>query len=147
MFGVSGGGIATTILPAKTDIISAFAVETAIFNFSETATREVQYQGFPGFLWQLADAASKLRGVDLQKVPITSAVEALDGRPFLVLHGDADKRLAYSGALELQAYANQVGEEIRVERFVGADHTEGMLLETERYRELLTEFFQDALPD
>ena len=34
MFGVSGGAIATAILPAKTDNVSAFAMEAPIFDFA-----------------------------------------------------------------------------------------------------------------
>jgi len=47
MFGVSGGAIATAILPAKTQDVSAFAMEAPIFDFAETARKEVEFQGFP----------------------------------------------------------------------------------------------------
>ena len=144
MFGVSGGGIAATILPAKTNEVTAFAVESAIFDFAETATREVQYQGFPGFLWRLANSAALLRGENLQETPISSAIEALDGRPMMILHGDRDQRLAYDGAVKLADYGFAVGENVRLETFVDADHTEGMLTETERYQRLLGDFFRSA---
>lgn len=144
MFGVSGGGIAASILPAKTDQVAAFALEAAIFDFAETATREVEYQGYPGFLWRLANVAARLRGDNLQEVPISTAVEALEGRPMLILHGDADQRLAYAGAVKLAQYGAQVGQPVTLETFLGADHTEGMLLETDRYRSALAEFFRGA---
>lgn len=145
MFGVSGGGIATTILPAKTDLVTAFAIEAAIFDFADTATREVEFQGFPGFLWRLADVASRIRGDNLQRVSIATAIGSLDGRPMLVLHGDLDQRLAHDGAVKLASWGTQVGEEVRLETFVGADHTEGMLREPERYQALLGSFFRGAL--
>jgi pimeloyl-ACP methyl ester carboxylesterase len=145
MFGVSGGGIATSILPAKTGDVSAFAIESAIFDFADTATREVEYQGFPGFLWRLADIASRLRGDNLQEVPIATAVEALDGRPMMILHGTVDQRLAFEEAVKLASYGAAVGQAVALEPFVGSDHTEGMLTEPERYQQLLGEFFRSSL--
>lgn len=145
MFGVSGGGIATSVLPAKTSDVSAFAIESAIFDFADTATREVEYQGFPGFLWRLADVASRLRGDNLQEVPIAQAVEALDGRPMMIFHGTIDQRLAFDEAVKLASYGAMVGQSVALEPFVGADHTEGMLTETQRYQELLGQFFRESL--
>jgi dipeptidyl aminopeptidase/acylaminoacyl peptidase len=147
MFGVSGGGIATTILPAKTGLVDAFAIESAIFDFSQTATREVEFQGFPGFLWRLADVAARLRGENLQETPIADAVAALDGRPMLILHGNNDQRLSYDGALQLLAHGQDVGENVTLETFFDADHTEGMLTEPDRYQALLGNFFRSALGD
>ena len=145
MFGVSGGGIATSVLPAKTTDVLAFAIESAIFDFADTATREVEYQGFPGFLWRLADVASRLRGDNLQAVPIAQAVEALDGRPMMILHGTLDQRLAFEEAVKLASFGASVGQSVALEPFVGSDHTEGMLRETERYQQLLGDFFREAL--
>ncbi len=69
MFGVSGGAIATAIVPAKTDNIAAFGLEAPIFDFADTARKEVEFQGFPGWLWQLADIAARLRGVNSTRHP------------------------------------------------------------------------------
>lgn len=145
MFGVSGGAIATAILPAKTDDVAAFALEAPIFDFAATARKEVEFQGFPAFLWQLADTAAKLRGVDLNETPIPQGIEAAGDRPILLLHGTADQRLAYEGALEFLNFGQSIGADITLETFEDADHTEGMLSETERYRAALTSFFDRAL--
>jgi dipeptidyl aminopeptidase/acylaminoacyl peptidase len=145
MFGVSGGAIATAILPAKTDNVAAFAMEAPIFDFAETARKEVEFQGFPGVLWGLADIAAKLRGVDLNATPIPAGIDAAGNRPMLLLHGTDDQRLAYEGAVEFRDYAENAGVEITLETFEGADHTEGMLTETDRYANALTTFFRNAL--
>lgn len=147
MYGVSGGAIATAILPAKTDNVNAFALEAPIFDFAETAKREVVFQGFPEFLWQLADTAARLRGVNLNETPIPSGIEAAGERPILLLHGTRDQRLAYSGAVQFLEYGKQVGANVRLETFQDADHTEGMLTETERYADALVSFFTAALGD
>jgi dipeptidyl aminopeptidase/acylaminoacyl peptidase len=145
MFGVSGGAIATAILPAKTENVAAFALEAPIFDFAETARKEVEFQGFPGFLWGLADTASKLRGVNLNETPITAGIEAVGNRPLLLLHGTEDQRLSYDGAVKFLEYAQSVGATVTLETFEGADHTEGMLSETARYESALTSFFAAAL--
>ena len=149
MFGVSGGAIATAILPAKSENVSAFALEAPVFDFGATAEREVVFQGFPAFLWQLADLAAKLRGVNLNETPITAGIDAAaeSGRPILLLHGTDDQRLAYEGSVLFKDYAESVGATISLETFEGADHTEGMLSETDRYQRALVEFFTASLGD
>ena len=146
MFGVSGGAIATSLVPAKTEAISAFAMEGTIFDFNAAATQEVEFQGFPGFLWQLALVSAQLfHGVNLTETSVPDAIVAAGERPLLILHGDADQRLKYQSSVDYLAYAESVGANVRLETFEGADHTEGMLTETERYARLLTEFFDEAL--
>jgi len=145
MLGISGGAIATAILPAKTNNVAAFAMEATIFDFAETARREVEFQGFPGDLWTLADLAAKIRGVDLNATPISEGIDAAGSRPMLLLHGENDQRLAYEGATKFLNYAEERGVAIQLETFEGANHTEGMLTETERYADTLVEFFRTAL--
>lgn len=145
MFGVSGGAIATAVLPAKTDKVQAFALESPIFDFHETARREVVYQGFPEVLWTLADLAARIQGVNLNETSVPEGIDAAGKRPILLLHGTDDQRLAYEGAVKFLDYGKSVGVNVRLETFNGADHTEGMLTETERYAEALTSFFRAAL--
>jgi len=146
MFGVSGGAIATSLLPAKTEAVSAFAMEGTVFDFSAAATKEVEFQGFPGFLWQLALVSAQIfHGVNLTETSVTSAIDAAGDRPMLILHGDADQRLAYQSSLDFVDYAKSVGGNIQLETFAGADHTEGMLTETDRYADVLASFFEANL--
>jgi len=146
MFGVSGGAIATSLLPAKTENVSAFAMEGTIFDFNAAATREVEFQGFPGFLWQLALISAQLfHGVNLTETSAMEGIEAAGQRPMLILHGDSDQRLAYQSSVDFYNYAKSVGADISLETFKGADHTEGMLSETERYALALASFFDKAL--
>jgi dienelactone hydrolase len=146
MYGVSGGAITTSLVPAKTDNVSAFAMEGTIFDFNAAATQEVEYQGFPGFLWQFAVAAAQVfHGVNLTETAVTTAIDAAGDRPMLVLHGDADKRLAYQSSLDFVDYAKSSGVDITLETFAGADHTEGMLTETDRYADALVTFFDANL--
>ncbi len=146
MFGVSGGAIATSLLPAKTENVSAFAMEGTIFDFNAAATREVEFQGFPGFLWQLALISAQLfHGVNLTETSAMQGIEAAGARPMLILHGDIDQRLDYQSSVDFYNYAKGVGADITLETFEGADHTEGMLTETDRYATLLADFFDKSL--
>jgi uncharacterized protein len=146
MFGVSGGAIATSLTIAKTENISAFAMEGTIFDFNAAATREVEYQGFPGFLWQLALVSAQLfHGVNLTETPVTESIAAAGDRPMLILHGDNDQRLDYQSSVDFVEYAESIGKSVQLETFVGADHTEGMLTEPERYARALSEFFDSSL--
>jgi dipeptidyl aminopeptidase/acylaminoacyl peptidase len=146
MFGVSGGAIATSLLPAKTDNVAAFAMEGTIFDFNDAATREVEFQGFPGFLWQLAlISAQLLHGVNLTETSAKQGIEAAGSRPMLILHGDSDQRLNYQSSVDFLEYGDSVGANIRLETFLDADHTEGMLTESERYAKVLADFFERSL--
>ncbi len=146
MFGVSGGAVATSLLPAKTENVSAFAMEGTIFDFNAAATKEVEFQGFPGFLWQLALISAQLfHGVNLTETSVMQAIEAAGDRPMLILHGDADQRLDYQSSVDFYNYAKEKGSDITLETFEGADHTEGMLTETKRYSDALSGFFERAL--
>jgi len=148
MFGVSGGAVATSLLPAKTDNISAFAMEGTIFDFNAAATREVEYQGFPGFLWQLALISARLfHGVNLTETSVKQGIEAAGSRSMLILHGDIDQRLDYQSSVDFYNYARSIGSNITLETFEGADHTEGMLTETDRYAAVLSEFFDKSLTE
>jgi hypothetical protein len=63
----------------------------------------------------------------------------------LVLHGEEDKRLDFQGSVEFKEYAESIGVPVQLESFVGADHTEGMLTEPQRYARLLSDFFSESL--
>ena len=146
MFGVSGGAIATSLLPAKTQSVKAFAMEGTIFDFNAAATREVEFQGFPGFLWTLALVSAQLfHGVNLTETSAMQGIEAAGSRPMLILHGDIDQRLDYQSSVDFYNYGKSVGANISLETFEGSDHTEGMLTETDRYAKVLTSFFDKAL--
>jgi alpha-beta hydrolase superfamily lysophospholipase len=146
MFGVSGGAVATSLMPSKTDSVAAFAMEGTIFDFNAAATREVEYQDFPGFLWQLAlISAQVFHGVNLTETSVPDSIEAVGDRPMLILHGNADQRLDYQSSLDFVEYAKSVGVVVTLETFDNADHTEGMLTETDRYAAALQDFFDENL--
>jgi dipeptidyl aminopeptidase/acylaminoacyl peptidase len=63
----------------------------------------------------------------------------------LILHGDIDQRLDYQSSVDFYNYGKSVGANIVLETFEGADHTEGMLTETDRYAKVLATFFDQAL--
>ena len=146
MFGVSGGAITTSLLPAKTDKVSAFAMEGTIFDFTKAATTEVEFQGFPGFLWQFAELSANLfHGVNLTETSPKTGIEKAGNRPMLILHGDEDQRLDYQSSVDFYNYAKSIGATIDLETFNGANHTEGMLTETDRYAKTLVAFFNNSL--
>jgi predicted esterase len=72
-------------------------------------------------------------------------IEAAGDRPMLILHGDIDQRLDYQSSVDFYNYAKSVGATITLETFEGADHTEGMLTETNRYASVLADFFDQSL--
>jgi predicted esterase len=121
-------------------------MEGTIFDFNAAATREVEFQGFPGFLWQLAlISAQVFHGVNLTETSVPDSIEAAGDRPLLILHGNADQRLDYQSSLDFVEYAKSVGVDVTLETFDNADHTEGMLTETDRYAAALQDFFDENL--
>jgi dienelactone hydrolase len=121
-------------------------MEGTIFDFNAAATKEVEFQGFPGFLWQLALTSAQLfHGVNLTETAVTDSIKAAGDRPMLILHGNADQRLDYQSSVDFAEYAESVGVPMTLETFEGADHTEGMLSEGDRYARALVEFFGSNL--
>jgi dipeptidyl aminopeptidase/acylaminoacyl peptidase len=148
MYGVSGGAILTSLMAAKTENISAFALEGSIFDFDKAATDEAEMLGLPGFVWELGSATADIfYGVNLTELTVAQSLKQAGARPFLVLHGEEDKRLDFQGSVEFKDYAESIGVPVQLESFVGADHTEGMLTEPQRYARLLSDFFDASLLD
>ena len=145
--GVSGGALAALIAAAKNSEIAAFSLEAPVFDFNKAATHEVEYQGFPGFLWRAAYWAARVRGKDLMAVTPADGIERMGSRPVQVLHGTADSRVGYHNATDLVAFAKTGGLKVTLHSFKGADHIEGLLLEPQRYQSVLVDFFSAALPD
>ena len=145
--GVSGGALAALIAAAKNPEIAAFSLEAPVFDFNKAATHEVEYQGFPGFLWRAAYWAARVRGKDLMAVTPSDGIERMANRPVQVLHGTADSRVGYHNATDLAAFAEARGLKVTLYSFKGADHIEGLLLEPQRYKTVLVDFFSAALPD
>jgi hypothetical protein len=54
-------------------------------------------------------------------------------------------RLDYQESVNFKNYADSVGTDVELITFNDADHTEGMLTETERYRDELVGFFEESL--
>jgi len=145
--GISGGAIAAIISAAKSPTLAAFSLDSPIFDFNTAAVHEVEFQGYPGFLWRAAYWAARLRGVDLAAVSPADGVTAAGQRPIQIFHGTADSRVRYQNALDLIAHARQAGAQATLHTFDGADHIEGMLVETDRYYQMLEIFFRGALGD
>jgi predicted esterase len=83
--------------------------------------------------------------VNLTETAVTDSIQAAGDRPMLILHGDSDQRLDYQSSVDFVEYAASIGKRVSLETFVGADHTEGMLTEPERYAKALSEFFASSL--
>jgi dipeptidyl aminopeptidase/acylaminoacyl peptidase len=75
---------------------------------------------------------------------VEDSIEAAGERPMLILHGDIDVRLDYQESVNFKNYVDSVGTDVELITFNNADHTEGMLKETERYRDELVGFFEVA---
>ena len=145
--GVSGGALATIIAAAKNPVLAAFSLDSPIFNFNAAAAHEVTYQGFSGFLWRTAYWSARLRGIDLMAVSPSDGLDALGLRPVQIFHGSRDSRVPYHNALDLMAHAQETGVHAILHTFDDADHTEGLLIDPERYERELTQFFSASLRD
>ena len=139
--GISGGALSALLLPAVDDRFAAMSLEGAPFDFNMIANEEVSFQGFPSFLWRLAYWSARLRGIHLDKIKTDEALLNLKGKQLAVFHGEKDSRVRYHHAEKLRDFAIKNNISLSFFRFENSNHTEALLLETENYRDKITQFY------
>ena len=143
--GISGGALSALLLPAVDNRFGAMSLESSPFDFNMIANEEVSFQGFPSFLWRLAYWSARLRGIHLDEIKTDEALLNLKGKHLAIFHGEKDSRVRYHHAEKIRDFAIKNNINLSFFGFKNSNHTEALLIETENYRDKITEFYSKHL--
>ncbi len=146
LYGVSFGGATVTIAMGQEPRVAAAWEDSGWADIGLAMSDEIANQGFPEFL----KAGGLLLGRLLYGVDITSpspldTATTLDGRPFAIVHGAADEKIAATHADLLADAIAASGGSAEPWIVVGAKHVRAAFVATAEYETRLTAFFSAAL--
>ena len=143
--GISGGALSALLLPAIDNRFAALSLEGSPFDFNMIAKEEVNFQGFPNFLWRFAYWSARLRGVHLDRIKTKDALLNLKNKPLAIFHGKEDTRVRFHHAEKIKNFALKHGLNFSFFSFNKSNHTEALLNETESYELYITNFYRKNL--
>ena len=142
---VSGGTLATQFLMAERSDISAFSLDSPVFDFEEIVKSELKWNGIPPIIWRLAVFMGKLHGIDIYARSPKDGIRKIGERALMVMHGTDDTRVPFLHSERLVKFANSIGKDVKFIVNNNSDHNEALLKEPELIRDNLIEFFEKNL--
>ena len=143
--GISGGALSTLLLPKIDNRFAAISLESSPFDFNMIAKEEVNFQGFPSFLWRLAYWSARLKGIHLDEIKTKDSLLNLKDKPLAIFHGEEDSRVRFHHAEKIRNFAIKHNIKLSFFSFKKSNHTEALLIEPENYSKYLTNFYKKNL--
>jgi alpha-beta hydrolase superfamily lysophospholipase len=145
-YGISMGAVVGLSVAARDERLGAVAVDSPYTSLDESLAHHLKLMypilpryPFAWFLW----ATYRLRfGTWPQHVSSRSAAAQLNGRPLLLIQGEADPRMSVDGAKQIFGRASEPKE---LWLIPGASHLEGYALNPDAYLKRLIAFFDKFL--
>jgi fermentation-respiration switch protein FrsA (DUF1100 family) len=146
LFGESGGAAAAMVAMGEDSRVAAGWEEAGAGDLWTTAVEEARRPpSKPEFLIPAAIAWMVLFGDDVvNRSPLREA-SRIGTRPFQVVHGTSDKRVALHHATDLEAALAAANPADRAWLIAGAQHVQGPFLVPAEYQRRLGAFFRAAL--
>jgi dipeptidyl aminopeptidase/acylaminoacyl peptidase len=148
LYGQSLGAATVLIASGAEPHVAATWEDSSYGSIDEAISDELTRGGYPTFLAPAGVLAARLlAGDDLLSPNTLDAARKLGGRALFVTHGDADQRLSVRFASQIAAAARAAGSQVEPWIIKGADHVQGIRLESAEYERRLVDFFRRALGD
>jgi dipeptidyl aminopeptidase/acylaminoacyl peptidase len=145
LFGESGGAAAVVVAMGEDSRVAAGWEEAGRADLATAAVEEARYAQKPEFLVPAAIFWMWVFGDDvINRSPLKEAYN-IGTRPFQVVHGWMDERVAPHHAKDLEAALQVANPGSRAWLIAGAEHVQGPFLATAEYQRRLGEFFHAAL--
>jgi uncharacterized protein len=146
LFGASLGAATVTIATGEEPRVAATWADSSYADFSTAAAEYAESKGYPSWVAGPAVPIGHLLGDPAlgTKDPVDELAH-LAGRPYFVVHGLEDTTIRPHNALDLAKAAAHAGTPVEPWLVPGAQHTQEMLLVTDRYDARLVAFFSTAL--
>jgi len=146
LFGASLGAATVAIATGEEPRVAATWADSSYSDFGTAAAEYAESKGYPGWVADPAVPIGHLLGDPAlaTKDPVDELAH-LAGRPFFIVHGLEDTTIRPHNALELAKAASHAGTPVEPWLVPGAQHTQEMLLVTDRYDARLVQFFSGAI--
>lgn len=145
LFGESGGAAAVVVAMGEDSRVAAGWEEAGAADLATIAVEEARRQGLPEILVPGAIAWMWLFGDDVVNRSPLNEAHKIGTRPFQVVHGMKDRRVALHHAKDLEAVLQAANPANHAWLIDGAEHVQGPFLVTAEYQRRLGEFFRAAL--
>lgn len=145
LFGESGGAAAVVVAMGEDSRVAAGWEEAGAADLATVAVEEARYAHKPEILVPGVIAWLWLFGDDVVNRSPLNEAHKIGTRPFQVVHGTNDQRVAPHHATDLEAVLQVANPASRAWLIDGAEHVQGPFLVTEEYQRRLGEFFHAAL--
>ena len=145
LFGQSGGAPAVMVAMGEEGRVAAGWEESGPSDLGSAAAEEARRDGLPEvavpagifWMWVFGDDV-------INRSPLAEAAK-FGTRPFQVVHGTADKRVAVHHGLDLEAVLQRTNPASQAWIIEGSHHVEGPFLLAVEYEQRLGAFFRSAL--
>ncbi len=146
LYGVSLGGATVTIAMGQEPRVAAAWEDSSWADIGLAMSDEIAKQGYPEFLKTGGLLLGRLRyGVDITSPSPLDTAARLNGRPFAIVHGAADEKIAVRHAGLLTDAIQAAGGTVKPWIVPGANHVRAVFVATAEYEARLTAFFSAAL--
>lgn len=146
LLGESMGGTIATIAAGEEPRVAALWEGSAYADFRTMGDEELDRTGLPRFLLDAGIVMGKvLSGDDLTAKNPDAEAAKLAGRPFFIVHGAADGRVAVHHPADVAAAALAGGTPVEPWIVPDAHHSEAAFIVPAEYESRLTGFFARAL--
>jgi dipeptidyl aminopeptidase/acylaminoacyl peptidase len=145
LFGESGGAAAVIVAMGEDFHVAAGWEEAGAADLATAAKEEAERNHLPEMLIPAAIAWMRLFGDDVvDRSPLVEAAK-IGTRPFQVVHGTSDRRVALHHATDLEQALRKANLASRAWLIDRAEHVQGPFLVPAEYQRRLGEFFRAAL--
>jgi dipeptidyl aminopeptidase/acylaminoacyl peptidase len=145
LFGQSGGAMAVMVAMGEEPQIAAGWEESGAADVAVGSVEELRRDHYPEFLAPAAIFWLWLLGDDVVNRNPLSEAHRYGMRPFQVVHGTADKRVAVHHAMDLEAVLRAANPASHAWILDGGQHVQGPFLAPAEYQRRLGAFFRAAL--
>lgn len=145
LFGQSGGAAAVVVAMGEDSHVAAGWEESGAADTATAAVEELRRNKYPEILAPAAIFWMWLFGHDVVNRSPLNEAHRIGTRPFQVVHGTADERVAPHHATDLEAVLQVAYPASRIWLIDGAQHVQGPFLVPAEYERRLGAFFHAAL--
>lgn len=146
LMGSSLGAATITIAMGQEAAVAATWADSSYSEFDVAASEYTVNGGYPEWVFGAGVVMGRiLSGDDLGALDPADALTRLAGRPYAIVHCDADRTVFAHHAGENAAIAAAAGTAVTPWILPGCGHVEAMLVEPVEYETRLLRFFRDAL--